>query len=381
MTAFGDQLRTSRQRCHDSKSPHGKLTQETFGELVGREVGINGYTGAAVSDWERGKSKIHAEDRRLLLIIVKVLHAYGGIKTVQEADQLLRAGNYRELNEKEAQQIFDRVAGEPTVGEFVSKRNNSESFFSSLVENVFAISEEDLREALVKTEEGPFPSWPRKLAFLMRKASERWSLSLSTIFWVIVWALARWLISPSLRLPFSDQNSALSAMIMYVGGTVAIPLLIGLLVKTKDSDYWGQQGLAHTKLLRLYTYQGAAIGFNLGYFFIFPFALIRYYLQLGPSVWPELAAVTLGLILGSMGARVVPHNLWLAYHRLLFKDGAIFFVAAFVGPLWGIFFLKFRSILLEPFWGGMVILVALILLILIPIGGSKKQSDREQAQP
>jgi hypothetical protein len=169
-------------------------------------------------------------------------------------------------------------------------------------------------------------------------------------------------------------------MAMYMGGTVAVPLLIGLLVRTKDNDYWKQQDLANSRLLRLYTYQGAAIGFNLGYFFVFPFILVSYYLQLGSSIWLELAAVTLGLILGNMGARVVPHNLWLAYHRLSLKDGAIFFVAAFVGSLWGIFFLEFHPWLLTPAWGTTIILIALLLVIKIAIQQSKK-ADTEQPQP
>ena len=160
---------------------------------------------------------------------------------------------------------------------------------------------------------------------------------------------------------------------MYVVGTLVVPLLIGMLIDTKKNEYWQAQGLVHSRLLRLYTYQGAAIGFNLGYFFVLPMVLIRHYLNLGGSHWLAVIAVTLGLILGNMGARVVPHNLWLAYHRLLLKDGAIFFVVAFVGPLWGLFFLEYYSVLLKPFWGGMVILAALLLVLLIPVGQSKKK--------
>jgi hypothetical protein len=168
---------------------------------------------------------------------------------------------------------------------------------------------------------------------------------------------------------------------MYVVGTLVVPLLIGMLIDTKHNEYWERRGLARSISLRLYTYQGAGIGFNLGYFFILPLVLLRHYLNLSPSIWLEITAVTLGLILGNMGARIVPHNLWLAYRRLLFKDGAIFFVVAFVGPLWGTFFLEYYSILLKPFWGGMVILAALLLVIIIPVGQSKKKMDPKQAQP
>ena len=51
-------------------------------------------------------------------------------------------------------------------------------------------------------------------------------------------------------------------MQMYIAGTLMIPLLIGLLVNTKDNEYWKQNSAANSKLVRLYTYQGAAIGFQ-----------------------------------------------------------------------------------------------------------------------
>src|SRR5215212_5684867 len=137
----------------------------------------------------------------------------------------------------------------------------------------------------------------------------------------------------------------------------------------------------NSRILSLYTYQGAGIGFNLGYFFVFPVVLIKYFLGLDSSVWPELAAITLGLILGNMSARVVPHNLWLAYGRLSLADGAIFFVVAFLGPLWGMFFLEYYTILLTPYWGGIIILIALLFFIMITVQQSKKKINVKQSQP
>jgi hypothetical protein len=427
MSEFGQQLRKFRHRCNETESPHGKLTQEHFGELVGTELGINGYTGAAVSDWELGKTRIQADDRGLLMALIKVLHVHGGIRTVKDANQLLKAGNFRDVDTTEEEKIFTSTTTSETDAEqkellavsqqvqatvleddggsqvdpaqrtvqevdFSSnllthpekpnpgQKTSKPSFFSFLG-NLLFIPADELQELMGKVEEGPSPSWPRKLAWFMRKGAERWSLSTSSVFWMAAWALAWWLIPPSLRWPFLDQSYAFSAMVMYTGGTLAVPLLIGLLVKTKDSEYWKQHDLAGSKLLRLYTYQGAAIGFNLGYFFVFPFVLVSYYLQLGSSIWLELVAVTLGLILGNMGARVVPHNLWLAYHRLLFRDGYIFFVAAFVGPLWAIFFLEFYALLLTPAWGSTIFLIALLLVIRITVQQSRKKTDIEQAQP
>jgi hypothetical protein len=292
----------------------------------------------------------------------------------------LAGGNYRSLNKEETQEIFGGIPDEASDKQSRLQQKTSGSFIRFLLENLFAVSENERNELFAKAEEGPSPSWPRKLAVLMQKASEHWSISLSSIFWVATWTLAWWLMIPSLRWPFTDRVSAYSAIVMYVGGTLAVPLLIGALITTKDSEYWKQQGLSNSILLRLYTYQGAAIGFNLGYFFVFPFILVWYYLQLGSSVWLELAAITLGLILGAMGARVVPHNLWLAYGRLRLADGAIFFVVALLGPLWGLFFLQYYAVLLTPLLGSVIILTALTLLITIAAQQAKK-TDTKQAQP
>jgi hypothetical protein len=176
-----------------------------------------------------------------------------------------------------------------------------------------------------------------------------------------------------LRWPFPGREAAYSAIILYVGGTLIIPLFIGLLVNTRKNAYWWQQGVANSFLLRLYTYQGAGIGFNLGYFFVFPLVLVRYYLGLGPSVWLEATAVTLALVLGNMSARVVPHNLWLAYERLNLADGWIFFIVALLGPLWGIFFLEYYSILLTPVLGSIVILLALAGIVIFGMHQSRKK--------
>jgi hypothetical protein len=311
------------------------------------------------------------------MALIQVLYKHGGVKTTKEANQLLEAGNYRALDPGETQKIFTDAVSDAETEKPVSEQIPSKSLFPFLIENLFSISGNELQTLIAKAEAGPSPSWPRWLAAFLRKAADRFTVSVTTMMWIWVWLFAWWLIAPSLRWPFANRIVALQAVGTYVAGALVIPLLIGLLIDTKNNDYWQKASLSNSTLLRLYTYQGAGIGFNLGYFFVFPLALIKYYLQLETSIWLEFAAATFGLILGNMSARIVPHNLWLAYGRLHLADGAIFFVVALLGPIWGVFFLQYYSVLLTPFWGSIVILVALTLLVIIPFRGFRKTIDTE----
>lgn len=369
MDEFGGLLRNFRESCKDPAFPTRRLSQEKFGELLGAELGTAGYSGAAVSDWERGKSKIHADNRLVLRALIKVLYENGGLKTVEQAKQLLEAGNYRALNADERGKVFTEIPNNPNA----QQDTDSNSNVPSLEEGFLAVIGKEFKVLIAKAkEEGPDPWWPRALAALISRVTDHISLSLNTILWIWVWLIAWRLIASSLRLPFHNQNEILLAMQKYVMGTLIVPLLIGSLIRTKDNDYWKQQSGVNPLLLRIYTYQGAGIGFNLGYFFVFPFSLLRNYLHLEPTVWTELLAATAGLIFGNMGARVVPHNLWRAFGRLAWSDGAIFFFVALIGPLWAFFFMDFYPVLLNPTTGILVFLLAVTMIVVMTTRKSKK---------
>lgn len=84
----------------------GGLTQERFAELLETEMGGVGFTGAAISSWERGRTSINVRDRRLLLSIVVVLIKQTTILTPAEADQLLTSGGYSALSQDEMRACF-----------------------------------------------------------------------------------------------------------------------------------------------------------------------------------------------------------------------------------------------------------------------------------
>lgn len=112
--SFGQQLRVYRRQGHDPLRG-GLLTQERLGELMGREMGDAGYSGAAVSDWERDKSKIHADDRRALVAMLTVLVRCQGLVALEDANELLAEGNYRQLNQEEIRLVFPGVQTEDAV--------------------------------------------------------------------------------------------------------------------------------------------------------------------------------------------------------------------------------------------------------------------------
>jgi hypothetical protein len=366
MTVFGAQLREFRHRCNDPKSPHGKLTQQKFGELVGRELGIQ-YSAAAVSDWERGKSKIHADDRPVLMALVKVLQDHGGLTTVEEANQLLETGNYRSLNQEEARASFGEIPSRPSVEEErpIPAQIASKPLIPSLLGNLFSIPEEELQLLIATAEEGPPPPWPRLIVALIRRFSDRLSVFqiLKLVLWIWVGLLAWAFMTPSLHWPFSNSDSALLAVLEYTAGSILVPALIAALTNTKDNVFWREQQRVTNLNLRLYTHQGASIGFHLGYFFVFMIALLLYNFGWQSVSWMELVAAAFPVALGYASARLVPYNLFAAFKQLSLQDGWLFFIFMLVGPAWGYFFLETYDVLLTRSLGIFILLSSLTILL------------------
>jgi len=365
MTDFGTQLRIIRKRCIDPDIPGRGLTQERFGELLGRELGIHGsFSGAAVSDWERGKSRIRADDRLVLISLLIVLRRQRGIRTVSEANELLEAGNYRALNPVEIEKVFPEDHGSVDLR---SQQKDYQNFPSFSAEKVFLISSKELRTLFIKAKEGPEPAWPRMLVALFRLFLDRWTVlhSLKALLWFWIWLFAWGLMAASLHWPFSSHEDAISVVRMYIGGTLAIPPLIGLLTDTKNNIFWQQHNLATAAVTRLYTHQGAFIGFHLGYFLAFVIGLFRYYLHQQSTIWFDLTAMALPLVVGHIGARLVPYNLWQAYGRLNLTDGEVFFFFVVFGPLWGFLFLEIYPYLLNPIIGAIIIWLAITTLVIL----------------
>lgn len=343
MTAqnFGSLLREFRLKSHNPKTKK-HLTQQEVGEYLREEIGIR-YSGTAVSDWERNQSKIYVDDRPLLFAIIKILKQYDGIQNVSQANQLLESGNYRILNLEETKILSPKsITEKEQVG-------------------------------------GPVPAWAEESVSVVRKFTD--SLSawqfVKIIAWVWIFFITHWLITPSLQFPFVDNEVAIKNMRLYVIGTLCSPLAIGWMTNIKNNLYWKEQSIQKPINLWVYAFQGAYVGFHVGYFFIFFAALMMKQLNLHSALWFDIIKIVFVMIVSYASAQLVPYNLWRAYQRLDLKDGWMFFIFIVVGPAWAWFFLEFYEILFSPIIGAMIILLSITLVIIIEVIKAHKKTPAE----
>ena len=100
--SFGENLRFFRMRSRDA---NGKmLSQESLAYLLNNEANFY-FNRNHISAWERGKSVIRANERDLLLAIVKALVKTGGILSPEDANILLRSGMYMGVTQEETLSI------------------------------------------------------------------------------------------------------------------------------------------------------------------------------------------------------------------------------------------------------------------------------------
>lgn len=341
MNQFGEILRKHRSQCRDSENR--PLTQERLGELIGSFLGNAGYTGAAVSDWERGKSQIDKDYRLVLIGLLKVLTAYGGMPTLDDANALLEAGNYRSLNEEEARQIYPAglsTDSSPTATEKLPVVEKSSTTISL-----------------------PVPAdWTLVFLDRLKHITDECTSKrlLSALIWIGVCWLNWKLTFPLLHWPYTSYPIAREATLLYIAGSIVLPALIGTLQRTKNDSTWMERNLANAPILRYYTHLGACMGFHVGYLMIFGGALAGYYLGIGrihPAL--QMIAAVWPVILASAAARQTPHTQWLAYGRLAFRDGIVLLVSVPFGLFLGWFFLAFYPTFLSPLMGGICFFTAI----------------------
>ena len=356
---FGRQLRLYRQQTFNPKTQK-PLTQQQVGEFLGRELGDGGFSGAAVSDWERNKSKIDADQRLVLLSLIKVLRQYGGVKSLVEANVLLESGNYRSLNQQEKLAVFPEGLSEPPSSDTPQVSN-----FNFFLESIHVLSLAELQQMFLAAKQGPPPPYPRFIVALLRKSFSQITAThiFKAILWVWICFFAYLLLLPSLDWHSVTGENPLQAVSLYAVGSLILPLFVGAMTSTDNNIFWKEQELPNPVVLRLYVHQGAFVGFHVGYFFIFLFSFLSSILELQPTVFMNLVKTIVPIAVAYAGAQLVPYNLWLAYKRLILKDGGIFFFFALLGPIWGVFFLEFYKVLTSQWMGTITLLIAITIVV------------------
>lgn len=100
---LGCLLRNYREGTVDRRT-RTKLSQAEFAEKLSKLTSLK-ITRNKVGYWETNTTAIPVQDRKMLLAIVVVLHEYGGITKIEEANLLLTSGGYRPLDPAEAAKI------------------------------------------------------------------------------------------------------------------------------------------------------------------------------------------------------------------------------------------------------------------------------------
>jgi hypothetical protein len=106
---FGAKLRYYRGRAHDPRTGRS-LSQQKLGEYLKDRIGWP-VSRNRINDWENGHGYLHPDKNRdLLVAIVAVLHKYGGVQSLEEANELLKAGKYLVLDESEKIEVDSKWA-------------------------------------------------------------------------------------------------------------------------------------------------------------------------------------------------------------------------------------------------------------------------------
>lgn len=352
MNRFGELLRSYRLRC---TCEDRSLTQEKLGGLLGEALGGAGYTGAAISDWERGKSQIDKDQRLVLVGLLQVLYKLGGLQNAVEANTMLLAGNYRPLNDEETLLVFHARDSAP------SQQTGALWHLIVLVWNEIVWGPVETTKMQMPISGGASPRWTDWLLGIIGWAFRGWTLErvLRWITWIGIGVLIWILTFPMLdwRQPwvFESPSEARWRVLLYCGGALILPTLIACFTNTRHDPFWQQLKLDGNWLLRFYTYLGAQVGFHVAFLMVFTLALLWYYLQLEVPLWLVGLSAAWILLVSHAAAHEVPFNQWRAFGRFLLSDGGIFAVFFGFGPFFGWYFYTFGLWLLQP-------------LIAIPVG-------------
>jgi hypothetical protein len=213
---------------------------------------------------------------------------------------------------------------------------------------------------------GTPPAWPRVVVWLVNALGTRiWTSGLQrNLYWLALWVGNWYLTAPFFRWPYADRQRMFSAVGLYLAASLAIPVLIALGIRTSNNPSWQARGAAGSLRLRLFTLQGASMGYAIGFMVVYWAHLLGAAVPLAPVSLFAFLGAGLPVALGVMSAHLMADNLWRAYGQLSLRANWVTFVFVVFGFLWAFVYIQLNDMFPEPRWQLTVWAIGFILAAL-----------------
>jgi hypothetical protein len=291
---FGALLKYHRKRTFDPQRG-GYLTQARLAELAA--CGISETT---VGHWETGERTIKHQDRFILQQLIAVLHEYGGLATLDEANRLLESGLYSQLTAEEVQAVNP---------DWLVEQSQDESQPLTIIFTAQAIYERfDTLCRWSEADAHARSSWAGMVIWTLSVLGDR----VSSLPWfrvlgfLTLWALTSWLAAPILQWPLADPEKRVHAAILFALASIVLPLAIALWSPSDapaDQDKATSRQRQTTFLLQL---AGAAVGFNSVAAMLLFLAVGYFYLGGTVPAWVWRIGLLAPLLMAHVAARRIP---------------------------------------------------------------------------
>lgn len=335
------------------------LTQARLAELADM-----GFTGTNVGHWENGRRAIKHQDRLLLQRLIAVLHRYGGLQTLDEANALLESGFYSRLTLEEAAEI-DAAWAEEMEHASRDVQPLTLSPVALVVSPVAVYESFDAVFRWSEADEHARSSWAGMLLWSMAALTARMTLDgfLRVLAFLFLWAVTALMIAPILSWPLNEPSLRLRAALLFALAPLVVPLAIAMLTSPDAPANNPTEALDGSRELFLLKLTGSVVGFGIITLTLFFLALGAYYVGfVGEAAsWGWRLAAGGALLLAHVGARRIPADRYRLHNsKVWLHKTDITFLVTFLlsGAVVGALVYRYYDIMASPATGLSVAVVA-----------------------
>lgn len=308
---FGALLKQYRQRAIDPQEG-GYLTQARFIELA--KLPISEQT---LGHWENGRRSIKQTDRFILTTIVGALFKYGGIITLDEANEFLETGLYSQLTQEEIEEINPEWLAERAKDLQPQPDPQSSLTIILSLSTIY-----DWFDSLFRWSEANTHARTSLAGmFIWSLSSVSNRVTASGVFYflcaLILWIFSTLLILPILQWPLDDPSIRLRASIMFAVVTVVTPIAVALLSHTDVPQDYFEKNTQQKGTMIFLKLTGAAVGFNMVSATLLLVAIGFFYIGWSPNPWVWRILLLLPLFVAYVGAQRIPADRYKMYNGSL----------------------------------------------------------------